>query len=117
MKVLDTKNAVMHGVPGVYLQQTHLTYFHIFRQYCPGKDRIPLVDTHISTFMHQVNEEKASNVCQNPVEHPQNFFPQKDERLRHQKHGHAWTLPPTPFFHLSPYFHAIFPWKKVQSSC
>jgi hypothetical protein len=58
MNVLDTKNMVMHGL---YLQHPIFTYHPVFTQYCPGKKCNPLVDTHISTFMHQVNVENASS--------------------------------------------------------
>jgi hypothetical protein len=51
MNVLDIKNMVMHGL---YLQHPIFTYHPIFTQYSPGKKGNPLVDTHISTFMHQV---------------------------------------------------------------
>jgi len=50
-------------------------------QYCPGEKCNPLVDIHVSTFMHQVNEEKASRVYQNLEKHPQTFFPQKNNVL------------------------------------
>jgi hypothetical protein len=77
MKVLDTKNTVMHGVHGFYFQQAHLLYYPTFMQYYPGKKCNPLVDTHVSIFMHQVNVEKASRGCQNPVEHPHIIYRQK----------------------------------------
>jgi hypothetical protein len=70
MNALDTKNMVMHGL---HLQHPIFTYHPVFTQYCPGKKCNPLVDNTISTFMHQIIVEKASNGCQNPVKHPQCF--------------------------------------------
>jgi hypothetical protein len=68
--VLDIKNLVMLGL---YLQHPFFKYHPIFTQYSPGKKCNPLVDNTISTFMHQIIVEKASNGCQNPVKHPQCF--------------------------------------------